>query len=790
MGIYRKNIDNYFIAAAPGPGPGTEKGEGMKKKYNITGMGCAACSARIEKNVGKLPGVESVAVNLLANNMVVTFDESQLSGERIIREVEDSGYGAEDADTEDSHSQEAGGSDQAGGRQTENHSARDRARELRQLEAASMKRRFVVSLIFLIPLFYISMGHMMGMPLPSFLHEAHNPAAFYGVQFLLTVPIIIVNRKYYTVGFPMLIKGSPNMDSLIAIGSGAAVVLMYYESAGMILTLVTLGKYLETRSKGKTGDAIERLMDLAPKKATVIRDGEEFLIPVESIRVGEVVAVRPGESVAVDGIILTGETSLDQSALTGESVPVDKAAGDAVIAASINKSGYFTFEATKVGNDTTLAQIIALVEEAGSSKAPISKLADKVAGIFVPVVILIAAAAAVIWLLLGMSIDFALSIAIAVLVISCPCALGLATPVAIMVGTGRGAEKGILIKSAEVLETAGKVKAVVLDKTGTITEGKPEVTDFVLVRRGTDAEADETALIEEFLALAASLEKPSEHPLGQAIVREAQARGVEMREAEAFSAVSGRGVEARLDGRLYYAGNAAFMKEKGVALEGGLAGRSAQEALSALAEQGKTPLCFAEGQRLIGIIAVADRPKETSREAIRQLEEMGLEVIMLTGDNARTAESIRRELGITAAVAEVMPQDKEREIRRLQENGKKTAMVGDGINDAPAITRADVGIAIGAATDVAIESADVVLMKSDLLDVVKTVKLSRKTIRNIKQNLFWAFFYNVLGIPVAAGVLYPVFGFTLNPMLAAAAMSLSSVCVVTNALRLRYISID
>jgi len=713
-------------------------------------------------------GIENVAVNLLANSMVVSYDENKVSSEQIMQEVEDSGYSAADAEAEELHLSKAAGEIETG--------TRSRMKKIQESEETGMRRRFITSLIFLIPLFYISMGHMIGLPLPMFLHETTHPNFFYGIQILLTIPIVVVNRKYYTVGFSMLLKGAPNMDSLIAIGSAAAIILMYYESAAMILTLVTLGKYLETRSKGKTGDAIERLMNLAPKKATVIRDGEEFLVPVEHIRVGEVVAVRPGEAVAVDGIILTGETSLDQSALTGESVPVDKAAGDVVIAASINKAGYFTFEATKVGDDTTLAKMIALVEEAGASKAPISKLADKIAGIFVPVVILIAVVAAIIWLISGRTFDFSLSIAISVLVISCPCALGLATPVAIMVGTGRGAEKGILIKSAESLEIAGKVDTVVLDKTGTITEGKPEVTDIFILDETTKSSGEDN-----FLALAASIEKPSEHPLGQAIVREAINRGIELTEVDRFTAISGRGVDVSLKGEIYFAGNAAFMAEKGL---------DVPEQMANLAKQGKTPLCFAMGKQLIGIIAVADRPKQTSKEAIQHLERMGMEVIMLTGDNKKTAEAIRSELGITAVIAEVMPQDKEREIRRLQESGKKVVMVGDGINDAPAIMRADVGIAIGAATDIAIESADVVLIKSDLLDVVKTIKLSRVTMRNIKQNLFWAFFYNILGIPIAAGALFPLLGWTLNPMFAAAAMSLSSVCVVTNALRLRHISVD
>ncbi len=627
----------------------------------------------------------------------------------------------------------------------------------------------------------------MGWPLPQALSAASNPVLYYGLQIALVAPIIIVNKKYYTVGIPMLLRGGPNMDSLIAVGSIAAVAMMYFESAGMILTLVTLGKYLEAKSKGRTGEAIERLMKLAPEKVTVIRDGEEFIIGIEAVRIGDIVAVKPGERIGVDGVIISGETAVDESALTGESIPADKKPGDTVLAATINKSGYFTFEATKIGSDTTLAQIISLVEDAGASKAPIAKLADKVAGVFVPVVMSIALAATIIWLLAGMGISFAISIGISVLVISCPCALGLATPVAIMVGTGKGAENGILIKSAEALELAHKVDTVVLDKTGTITEGKPRVTDIVLAATAETAEPAATARAAEaaLLALAASIEMRSEHPLASAIMAEAEKRGLALRQPESFEAVSGRGVKARIDGSSYIAGNRAFMEECGVELSAEFT-----QKITELAEEGKTPLIFARlgetnHSRVIGAVSAADRPKETSRRAIEEFEKMGLEVIMLTGDNKRTAEAIRKELGISRVIAEVLPGEKDAEIKRLQSEGKKVAMIGDGINDAPAITRADVGIAIGAATDIAIESADIVLMKSDLTDAVKAIRLSRMTIRNIKQNLFWAFFYNSLGIPVAAGALYPALGITLNPMIGAAAMSLSSVFVVTNALRLR-----
>lgn len=755
----------------------------MRKKFDITGMGCAACSARIEKNVGAMKGVEKAEVNLLANSMMVTFDEGVVTVQDIIDEVDRSGYGAAPADEEEeSHLQSP----------LKKGAARDE-------EIKGMKRRFVISLIFMLPLFYVSMGHMFGWPLPAALHPDMHPGAFYGVQILLTLPIVIVNRKYYTVGFPMLLRGAPNMDTLIAVGSAAAIVMLYFESAGMILTLVTLGKYLETKSKGRTGEAIERLLKLAPEQVTVIRDGQEFVVGIEAVRIGDIVAVKPGERIGVDGVIVSGETAVDQSALTGESIPVDKKAGDTVLAATINKSGYFTFKATKVGKDTTLAQIIGLVEDAGASKAPIAKLADKVAGVFVPVVMGIAAVATIAWLLAGMGLSFAVSIGISVLVISCPCALGLATPVAIMVGTGKGAENGILIKSAEALELAHKVDTVVLDKTGTVTEGKPRVTDVLIEgKSGSENKGSIAANESEFLALAASIEKQSEHPLASAIIAETAARELTIREPESFEAVSGRGVRAVLDGISYIAGNKAFMEENGINLSPDFL-----QQLTALAEAGKTPLLFAQltgsldsGEKelgtdgaatgqVIGAIAVADRPKETSLRAIREFESMGLEVMMLTGDNAKTAEAIRKELGVSRVIAEVMPQDKDEEIRRLQGEGRKVAMIGDGINDAPAITRADVGIAIGAATDIAIESADIVLMKSDLTDAAKAIRLSRATIRNIKQNLFWAFFYNTLGIPVAAGVLYPALGLTLNPMIGAAAMSLSSVFVVTNALRLR-----
>ncbi|MCI8341662.1 MAG: heavy metal translocating P-type ATPase [Firmicutes bacterium] len=749
----------------------------MKDKFDVTGMTCSACSAHVEKSVSKIQGVNSVAVNLLQNSMVVEYDETQVGVSDIISAVEKGGYGAKKA-----------GAEAEPFKKTENIAGE---------EIKNMKRRLVVSFAFLIPLFYISMGHMMGMPLPQIFVGSENMMIFALAQLLLTLPVIYVNDKYFKVGFKSLFNRAPNMDSLIAIGSTAAagysiyavlkmgyymgrgnmemahanMMDLYFESAAMILALITLGKFLETRSKGKTSEAIEKLLDLAPKMATILKDGKEISVPVEEVAVGDIVVVRPGESVPVDGIITEGSSSIDEAAITGESIPVEKNVGDKVICATINKTGSFRFEATKVGGDTTLAQIVRLVEEASSSKAPISKLADKVAGVFVPVVICIAIATAIVWLLLGHGLSFALSIGIAVLVISCPCALGLATPTAIMVGTGKGAEKGILIKSAESLETAHLVKTVVLDKTGTVTEGAPVVTDIICIP-GTDEK--------ELISIAASAERYSEHPLAEAIMKKAEEMNLSLKEAIDFEAVSGRGISCVIDGSSVVAGNAKSMEENGIEISS-LAGKADK-----LASEGKTPLYFAKDGSIIGIIAAADVVKKNSKKAAKLLEEAGIEVVMLTGDNAKTAEAIRKQVGINRVVSEVMPEDKEREIRRLQEEGKKVAMIGDGINDAPALARADVGIAIGAGTDVAIESADIVLMKSDLLSAVEAVELSKATIRNIKQNLFWAFFYNVIGIPVAAGVLYPFFGIKLNPMVGAAAMSLSSVFVVTNALRLRF----
>ena len=755
----------------------------MKKEtYDVTGMSCAACSSRVEKAVAKQPGAQQVAVNLLKNSMVVEYDESQLSSAQIIAAVEKAGYGA-------SLHAKSGSAPAAQTAETGGASAAQKA-------YSDMKKRLALSLLFTIPLFYLSMGHMMGWPLPACFLGMENAMTFAFTQFLLLLPIVYINRQYYIVGFKTLWQRSPNMDSLIALGSSAAIVYgiyaiykigigfgrmdmdtvhtymmeLYFESAGTILTLITMGKTMEARAKGKTSDAITKLMDLAPKTATVERNGVESVIPVEEVQLGDVLIVKAGESVPVDGVVIEGTSAVDESALTGESIPVEKQVGDTVIGATINKSGYFKMRATKVGDDTTLSQIVRLVDEATSSKAPIAKLADKVSGVFVPVVITIAVIATAVWLLTGHSVEFSLSIGISVLVISCPCALGLATPTAIMVGTGRGAVNGILIKSAEALETTHSVTTVVLDKTGTITQGKPVVTDVLPF----GAERD------ELLAVAASLEKRSEHPLAEAIVSKAEKEQLALLPVENFEQIPGQGLRAAVEGRICLAGNRRMM-EANHAENSELFSRG-----ETLAEDGKTPLFFARDGRLIGLIAVADIVKPTSAQAVAELSDMGIEVVMLTGDNERTAEAIRRQVGVDRVVAEVLPQDKEREIRRLQESGKKVAMVGDGINDAPALARADVGIAIGAGTDIAIESADIVLMRSDLLDVSTAVQLSRAVIRNIKQNLFWAFFYNAIGIPIAAGVFYPAFHLKMNPMLGALAMSFSSVFVVSNALRLRW----
>lgn len=749
-------------------------------------MTCSACSAHVEKSVGKLDGVSEVRVNLLSNSMTVDYDEHVLDAQGVCTAVEKAGYGASPADA-------------APAAQANTSAPLTRPPDQIGPQLKEMKFRLVVSFCFLIPLFYISMGHMMGLPLPHWMHGTKNAITYAFTQFLLCLPILYVNRKYFQVGFRTLFHGAPNMDSLIAIGAtaamayGAAVIFLlgwglghgdmklvedysmelYFESAAMILSLITLGKFLETRSKGKTGEAIAKLMDLAPKTALVERDGVETEIPVEQVNVGDIVIVKPGQSVPVDGQVISGVSAVDESAITGESIPVEKAPGDTVISATINKSGALRFQATKVGADTTLRQIITLVEEAANSKAPISKLADKVSGIFVPVVITIAVVATIVWLLLGHTVGFALSIGIAVLVISCPCALGLATPVAIMVGTGVGAENGILVKSAQALETAHQINTVVLDKTGTITQGKPKVTDIVIASK-LDMQRN------RLLTIAASLEKSSEHPLAEAVVEEAAKCGLDLLTPEYFQALPGKGLEGTLDGVRYFAGNERLMEEKGIKL--GTLKKTGDD----LSEEGKTPLYFADEKQVLGIIAAADVIKPTSKHAVELMQKMGLEVVMLTGDNERTARAIQKQVGVEKVVAQVLPQDKQREVAALQAQGRKVAMVGDGINDAPALTKADVGIAIGAGADVAIESADIVLMKSDLLDAVTAIDLSRAVIRNIKQNLFWAFFYNSIGIPLAAGVFFPLFALKLNPMFGAAAMSLSSVCVVSNALRLKF----
>lgn len=758
--------------------------------YQVTGMSCSACSSRVEKAVSKLEGIEKASVNLLTNSMQVDYDETILTSQAIIDAVVKAGYGAS----------LAGG--QAG---TKSASPQASPANTAEQEVRQMKRRLLWSIVFLIPTVYIAMHHMLashlGIPVPSAISAVfdgpENAISFAFAQFLLILPIMYLNRKYYINGFSNLLRGAPNMDSLVGMGSMASAAFgafaifrmgwgtghgdwalvqtysanLYFESAGMIVTLITVGKYLETRAKGKTSAAIEKLMKLAPKEATVLRGGIETVIPVEDLAVGDEIVVRPGERIPADGIVSQGTTSIDESAITGESIPVEKQVGDKVTSATINTSGYIHVTAQRVGDDTTISQIIRLVDEASASKAPIAKIADAVAGIFVPAVITLAVAATALWYFAMVAdLEFAFSIGISILVISCPCALGLATPVAIMVGTGKGAENGILIKSGEALERAHAVDTVVMDKTGTISEGKPRVTDMQAL----------TCSETELLALAAGMEQGSEHPLAEAIVACGKERGIAPKAVSDFQAVFGKGVIASADGKTYYAGNAALMAEQGIAI-GRYTGR-----LDALADQGKTPLIFADNSGVIGIIAVADMEKATSAEAISRFAAMGIDVVMLTGDNARTAEAIRKRLGIPKVIAGVLPQDKERHIAELQAQGRTVAMIGDGVNDAPALAKADVGIAIGAGTDVAIESADAVLMRSDLLDAVSAVRLSKAVIKNIKENLFWAFFYNVIAIPLAAGLFYPAYGLKLNPMIGAAAMSLSSVCVVLNALRLRF----
>lgn len=737
----------------------------MTEQFAVTGMTCAACSAHVEKAVSRLSGVQSAPVNLMLGSMTVTYDEKAVTEGDIIAAVKAAGYGASPASQTDQG-------------------------QLRRDQDAALRRRkkhLIWSVVFLVPLFYLSMGHMMGLPLPQVLHT--HPLLLACLQLALVIPILILNRNYFTVGFSRLVKLSPNMDSLVAVGAAAGLVYsliemgllaagqvsgmpdLYFESAGMILTLVTVGKYLEERSRGKTTGAISALLALAPESAVVRRQGQELTIPTEEIVAGDTVIVRQGGRIPVDGVITDGHAAVDESAITGESLPVEKVPGDAVTSATVTSSGYLELRATRVGGDTTLSQIIRLMEEAASSKAPISRLADRISGIFVPAVMAISLTAALLWAFVGgMDVRFCLSIAIAVLVISCPCALGLATPVAIMVGTGQAAQQGILIKSAESLELLHKVQTVVLDKTGTVTMGQPRVTDILCAPGVTE---------EELLCVAASAEKPSEHPLAHAIVEESQARHIPLCPVSDFRSVPGGGIQAALSGEAVLAGNAGYLAQNGVSL-------AAMEAdAHRLAEDGKTPLFFAESGRLLGCIAVADVVKPDSAKAIAALRRMGRRVVLLTGDNQRTANAIARQIGVDQVIAQVLPQDKAKCAAQLQQQGQRVAMVGDGVNDAPALAQADVGLAIGAGTDIAIESADVVLMKSSLLDIPSAMDLSRAVLRNIKQNLFWAFFYNSIGIPVAAGVLYPALHLTLNPMLAAAAMSLSSVCVVSNALRLR-----
>ena len=774
----------------------------MKERFDVTGMTCSACSSHVEKSVSKLTGVENVSVNLLTNSMQVEFDENKLDTAGIIKAVEDAGYGAA---VKDEHAKSgAKTSGQSGSQENNGLSAVEQ-------NVKNMKKRLIVSLIFWIPLMYVSMGHMiyqwLNIPMPpftmNFLHGNENAITYAFTQFLLLLPILIANQKYFKNGFKTLWHRSPNMDSLIAIGAGAAILYgffaiyrigyamghgdimvvhqyahdLYFESAGTILTLITIGKYLETKSKGKTSEAITKLLNLAPKTVTVVRDGVEQVIDATDVEKGEIFLVKPGESVAVDGIVLEGKSSFDESAITGESIPVPKQEGDTIVSASMNKSGLIRAKATKVGEDTTIAQIIRLVEEASSSKAPIAKMADKIAGVFVPTVITIALITGIIWLISGATFEFAMSTAIAVLVISCPCALGLATPVAIMVGTGKGAENGILIKSGDALETAHQIDTVVLDKTGTITQGKPVVTDIICA---AGKNADKTQLLQ----IAGSLEKGSEHPLAEAIVNYCVTNNISLEKVTDFNALFGKGIEGTVSGTHYYAGNEKMMKEKGISLS-----TEQKNQIQALAKQGRTPLLFADEKQFLGIVAVADVVKPTSKEAVQKFRDYGIHVIMLTGDNEVTAQAIKEQVGIDEVIAGVLPTQKEEKISALKQAGHKVAMIGDGVNDAPALASADVGIAIGAGTDVAIESADIVLMKNDLLDAVGAVKLSRAVIRNIKENLFWAFFYNSIGIPLAAGVLYPLFQIKLNPMFGAAAMSLSSVCVVSNALRLRWVKL-
>ena len=738
----------------------------MDKKFKVTGMTCAACSSRVERVLNKMEGVEKAEVNLATEDLNITYDEKTLNEQDIIARIVKAGYGAEEI--------------------KEDEVMVDNSEE-KEEEIKSLRNRLISSLVFALPLLYISMGHMMGLPLPEFLDPMINPMNFALSQLVLVIPVIIIGRKFFIHGYKNLFNLAPNMDSLIAIGTSAAILYglfavykiaggetrfameLYFESGATILTLITLGKYLEALTKGKTSEAIKKLMGLAPKTATIIVDGVEKVIPIEDVKVNDVILVKPGEKLPVDGVIIDGTTTIDESMLTGESIPIDKKSGDNVFGASINKFGMFKYKATKVGNDTVLSQIIKLVEDAQGQKAPIAKLADIIAGYFVPVVIVLAILAAIVWAINGKGLEFSLTIFISVLVIACPCALGLATPTAIMVGTGKGAENGILIKSGVALEETHKINTVVFDKTGTITEGKPKVTDILPIDLSE----------EEFLRIAASAEKGSEHPLGEAIINEAVDRKLEIEEIKSFTSIPGEGIVANISDKEVFIGNKKLMEHKGIEIS------SVEEESTKLAEQGKTPMYMAIDGKFKGIIAVADTVKENSKKAVEALHKLGIQVIMLTGDNERTAKAIGKQVGIDRIISDVLPMDKSNEIKKVQNEGKKVAMVGDGINDAPALAMADIGIAIGSGTDIAIESADIVLMKSDILDVVGAIQLSRATIRNIKQNLMWAFGYNTLGIPVAMGVLYAFGGPLLNPMIGAFAMSFSSVSVLLNALRLK-----
>ena len=767
-------------------------------KFDVGGMTCAACQAHVDRAVSKLDGVQSVAVNLLAGSMMVDYDPAQVSPDDICTAVDRAGYSASPVSTGTEAAPNGSAQARSGAAHMESPTKKLEA------TASAMRTRLIISIIFLIPLFYIGMGHMLGWPLPSVFTDHTHSMTLALTELVLLIPIVYVNDAYFINGFKSLVHGAPTMDALIAVGATASIAWslyamfimadqlaagqvheammtgmdnLYFESAGTILSLVTVGKYLETRSKSKTGGAIEALIDLAPKTATAVADdGTETTVDVDAILPGQVLRVRPGESIPVDGVVLEGASAVDESALTGESIPVEKTAGDTVNAATVNRTGSFTFRATRVGADTSLAKIIQLVEDANATKAPIARMADKVAGVFVPVVFVISVVTFAVWMALTGSINEALTSAVAVLVISCPCALGLATPVAIMVGTGKGAEMGILFKSAEALENLRSVGTVVLDKTGTVTRGKPAVTDIVVATRADGSPAmSEKAL----LKLAAALERSSEHPLAEAIMAECETRGIVARMVEDFTAVPGRGITAREGQNAIAAGNVRLMNELGVTVPAGLAKQFAAE--------GKTPLFFAKNGELAGTIAVADEVKETSAEAIAALRKLGVDVRMLTGDNRVTAEAIARRVRLSSeqVIADVLPADKERHVRELQDAGGKVAMVGDGINDSPALARADVGLAIGTGADIAKEGADVVLMRSDLMDVARAIELSRATIRNIKQDLFWALFYNGIGIPLAAGAFFPLTGWQLSPMFGAAAMSLSSVCVVSNALRLK-----